>query len=273
MRDLGYIEGQSVEIEYRFADGDLGRLPSLARELSHLNPAVIFAAVTASAVAARTAAPGVPIVCPLLSGTEQLGLSRTDARPDQDVTGIRSWVDGLPTKLIEVAREIVPGAARLGVLVNATGLISPMAKELLAAGPSTGASLISAEVRATKDLDASFRRLVTEGAAVMIVPADSLFFAERHRIAKLAADARIPAICGIPEHVHAGGLASYGVDFIQNFRRAASFVDKILRGAQARDLPIEFPAKLVLAVNLKTARALGLDIPPTLLARADEVIE
>ena len=273
MRELGHVEGRSIDIEYRFADGILSRTPELARQMAQLRPKVILAAVTAGAVASQAAAPDVPIVCPLLSGTDQLGLARTDASPDRNVTGIRSWVDGLPTKLVELARDIVPGAVRIGVLVNASGPFSPVALEILAAGPSTGASLITAEVRATQDLESGFHHFVKDGVTVVVVPADSLFFAERNRIAKLATDARLPAVYGITEHVHAGGLASYGVDFIQNFRRAATFVDKILKGARPHDLPIEFPTKLILAVNLKTAKALGLTMPPMLLARADVVIE
>jgi putative tryptophan/tyrosine transport system substrate-binding protein len=270
MRELGYVTGRSVDFEYRFADGNLARLPDLAHELDQMRPSVILAAVTPAASAARTAAPGVPIVCPLLSGAD---LARTDARPDQNVTGIRSWVDGLPAKLIELARELVPSATRIGVLVNVSGVVSPVAQEILALGPSSGAKLIFAEIRGIGDLEPSLHRLVSERVDAVVVPPDSLLFAQRQHLAKLAADAHLPAIYGIPEHVHAGGLASYGVDFKQNFRRAAFFVDKILKGTRPRDMPIEFPTKLIFAINLKAATALGLNLPPTLLTRADEVIE
>ena len=272
MRNSGYVEGHSVDIAHRFAEGDLARLPELARELAQLKPDLIFAAVTPAAVAARHAAPTTPIVCPLLTAPDQLGLSKTDARPDQNVTGIGSHVDGLAGKLIELALELVPGAGRIGVLVNATGPGANTA-EILRGTAGLGASLIPAEVRSIANLERGFRRFSSESVGVVVVPANSLFFAERQRIAKLAVDARMPSVFGIREHVLAGGLAAHGVDFKQNFRRAAVFVDKLLKGARPNELPIEFPTKIDIAVNLKTAKVLGLEIPPTLLARADEVIE
>jgi putative ABC transport system substrate-binding protein len=273
MRELGYVAGQSIDIEYRFAEGDYRRLPELARQLAELKPDVILAAVTRSAAAAHEAAPMVPIVCPLLSELEQFRLTPTDARPDQNITGIRMWVEGFAAKQVELAREIVPGASRIGLLVNATGPGPSQLNDILTAGARISASYLRAEVRQIQDLDLAFHRFTDESAAAAVVVADSLFFAERHRIAQLAANARIPTVYGIREHVDAGGLASYGVDYKHNFRRAAQFIDRILKGALPSDLPIEFPTRLTLALNLKAARALGLDIPPTLLARADEVIE
>ena len=236
MRELGYVAGQSIDIEYRFAEGDYHRLPELARELAQLKPDLILAAVTRGAAAAHGAAPAIPVVCPLLSETERFGLSRTDARPDQNVTGIRMWVEGFAAKQVELAREIVPGASRVGVLVNATGSGSPLLfNEVLAAAPRIGAHFVPVEIRQTSDLEVAFRRFNEQGAEAAVVLADSLFFAERHQIAKLAADARIPTIYAIREHVDVGGLASYGVDYQHNFRRAAQFVDKnSQRGAPER---------------------------------------
>jgi len=191
-----------------------------------------------------------------------------------NVTGIAPYVAGLPAKQMELAREVVPGAAKIGVLTNLEDPKAPAQwQELEVAGREFGLNVVGSDVRTPDDLETAFRVLARQGIDVMIVLQTSMLITERRRIAALAATARIPAVYGYREHVDDGGLVSYGVDLRECFRRGAYFVNKIIKGAAPGDLPVEFPTKLELVVNLKAARALGLAISPQLLARADEVIE
>ncbi len=273
LRELNYIEGRNVNVAYRFADGLLDRLPALASELIQLAPDVIVAFVTPAAVAAKQLTGTIPIVCPLLANPIDLGLIANMSRPGANVTGVMFRIDDLAGKQLELAAQLVPAARRVGLIVNvASGIIIDL-QEAESAGRRLGIDLVSAEVRGPNDLDAAFQSLASEQVPAAIVLVDAMLFQERRRIAALAAAARLPAVYGFRDHVDAGGLISYGVNLLDNFRRAASYVVKILDGAKPGDLPVEFPNKLELVINLKTANALGLDIPPTLLARADEVIE
>jgi putative ABC transport system substrate-binding protein len=182
-------------------------------------------------------------------------------------------IDDLAGKQLELAAQLVPALARVGLIVNiASGVIIDR-QEAESAGKQLGIGLVSAEVREPNDLDVAFQMLSNEHVQAVIVLVDGMLFQERERIAQLAASARLPAVYAFRQHVDAGGLLSYGVNLAENFRRAATYVVKILKGAKPADLPVEFPNKLELIINLKTAQALGLDIEPTLLARADEVIE
>jgi putative tryptophan/tyrosine transport system substrate-binding protein len=273
LRALGYVEGKSIAIAYRFADEHLERLPALARELVELNPSVVLAATTAAAVAAHEATSTIPIVCPVISDPIRLGMAVSHARPAGNVTGFLVSVEGLPAKQLELAMEAVPGSKRIGLLVNiedtAAALVQRRGVEN--AAQASGVEIPAAEVRRPEDLVAAFQKL--QDAQAVIVFRDSMLFSERHQIAALAKTARLPTIYGYREHVEAGGFVSYGVSLPENFRRAAAYVDKIFRGSAPRDLPLEFPTKLELVINLKTAKALGLTVPPALLARADEVIE
>jgi len=272
MRELGYVEGGNIDVAYRFADGHLELLPSLAEELIQLTPKVIFAAVTPAAVAARRLTQTIPIVCPILSDPIVLGLIAGMSRPGGNVTGLMSRIDDLIGKQIELAAQLVPALVRLGLIVNVAS--SDIARrEVESAGKRLGVKLVSAEVREPNDLDTAFKLLSNEHVQAVVILADAMLFQERKRVAELAAAVRLPAVYGFRDHVDAGGLISYGVNYAENFRRAAIYVVKILKGAKPSDLPVEFPNKLELIINLKTAKALGLDISPTLLARADEVIE
>ena len=274
MHDHGYIEGRNFEILYRYADGYVERLPSLAEELVGLHPSVILAPASGPAVAARKVTSTIPIVTPALADAVHLGLIASESRPRFNVTGIAPYVAGLPAKQMEFAREVVPGAAKIGILANLEDPKAPAQwHELQAAGHELAVNVIAADARTPDDIDAAFKQLVGQQINVIIVLQTSMLLTERRRIAILAATSRIPAIYGYREHVDDGGLASYGVDLHECFRRSAYFVDKILKGAAPGDLPVEFPTKLELVINLKTAKALGLDIPPSVLARADEVIE
>jgi putative ABC transport system substrate-binding protein len=274
MHDFGYTEGNNFDFVPRFADGYIERLPTLAQELVQLRPSVILAPASGPAVAAKNATATIPIVSPALADAVHLGLVASVSRPGGNVTGITPYVDGLPAKQMELAREVVPGAARIGVLANlGDPKAPPQLQELEAAGRKLGVTVIVADAHSPDDLDSAFRTLAANHIDVMVVLQTSMLLSERKRIAALAAATRIPAVYGYREHVDDGGLISYGVDLRACFRRAAYFVNKILNGVAPGDLPIEFPTNLELVINLKTANALDLIMPPTLIARADEVIE
>jgi putative ABC transport system substrate-binding protein len=274
MREHGYQDGRDVDIVYRFAEGYIERLPALAEELAQLHPNVILAPASGPAVAAKKVSSTIPIVTAALADGVHLGLIASEARPGGNVTGIAPYVAGLPAKQMELAREVVRGARNIGVLTNLDDPKAPEQwKELEAAGQELGVNVVAAEAHTPEDIDAAFQKLASQRADVIIVLQTSMLVNERKRIAALAATERLPAVYGYREHVDAGGLISYGVDLRACFRRSAYFVDKILHGTAPRDLPVEFPTRLELVVNLKTAKALGLTISPALLARADEAIE
>jgi putative tryptophan/tyrosine transport system substrate-binding protein len=274
MRELGYAEGRNFDFVFRFADGYIEQLPTLAEEVVGLHPAVILAAASGPAVAAKKATATIPIVTPALADAVHLGLIASEARPGGNVTGIAPYVAGLPAKQMELAREVVPGAAQIGVLANSSDpKAPPQLQELEAAGQELGVKVAVADVRAPDGLDSAFQVLAEQRVDVLIVLQTSMLLTERRKIADLAAATRLPTIYGYREHVDDGGLISYGVDLRGCFRRGAYYVQKILSGVAPGDLPVEFPTKLELVINLKTAKALGIDVPPTLLARADEVIE
>jgi putative ABC transport system substrate-binding protein len=274
MRDYGYVDGQQFDIAYRFADGYVERLRTLADEMVRLNPSVILAPASGPAVAARNATATIPIVTPALADAVHLGLIANEARPGGNVTGISPYVAGLPAKQLELAREVMPGADSIGVLANLTDAKAPpQLEELKGAGQKLGINVVAAEADTPDDVDGAIRTLTSQRIGVMIVLQTSMLLSERRKIAMLMATARIPTVYGYREHVDVGGLISYGVDLRACFRRGAYFVDKILHGIAPGNLPVEFPTKLELVINLKVAKALDLTVPPSLLARADEVIE
>jgi ABC-type uncharacterized transport system substrate-binding protein len=274
MRDLGYVEGRDFDITYRFADGYAERSPALAEELVRLKPNVILAAATGPAVAAKNATTTIPIVTAALADAIHLKLIASEARPGGNVTGITPYVAGLPAKQLELAREVVPRAGRIAVVNDVNDpKAPPQWQELQAAGLASGLKMLGAEVGTPDDLDGAFQALAKQRPDVGIVLQTSMLLSERQRIARLAAAIRLPMVYGYREHVVDGGLISYGVDLRECFRRSAVYVQKILTGTAPGDLPVEFPTKLELIVNLRTAEALGLTIAPSLLARADEVIE
>jgi ABC-type uncharacterized transport system substrate-binding protein len=274
LRDLGYIEGRTIDMVLRYADGDNARLPALAEELVRLAPRVIVTDSRLSTLEVKRASATIPIVSPFLTDPTGLGLAASDARPGGQVTGILFTLDSLPGKQLEFALEIVPGARTIGVLSNATNSAQAIPRRNTEAGAAALAiKLVSAEVHGPGDLDAAFQALVGERVDFVSVFPDSLLFMERRRIASLAIGVKLPTLFAFREHVEAGGLLSYGVDARESYRRAATYVDRILKGAKPSDLPIELPTKLALVINLRTANALGLTIPSSLLARADEVIE
>jgi putative ABC transport system substrate-binding protein len=274
MRALGYSEGRDFEMNFRWAEGYMDRLPVLAQELVRLKPDVIVTASIQAAVALNEATKTIPIVGVLLDDPVGLGLIKSDAKPGGNITGLLSSLPGLPAKQLELARDLIAGATRVGLLVNSanvTGLIQR--REMEIAGATMAFTIIPLETRTPDDLDQVFPVLARERVDVAIVLRDPLFFAQRRTLAACALASRLPTIYSYREAVDDGGLISYGVNFSQNFRRGADYVVKILKGAKPGDLPVEFPTKLEFVINLPTAKALGLQVPPSLLARADEVIE
>ena len=273
LRELGYVEGRDFKIEYRNSRAP-GLLPALAEELVRLKPDVILAGGLDTVVALRNATQTIPIVSPTFADAVHIGLIASEARPGGNVTGIEPYVAGLPAKEMELAREIVPGASEVGLLTNLSDpKAAPQARELEAAGRKLEVDVTSSDANRPEEIESALQVLASRRVGVVIVLQSSLLLSNSQQIAALALAKRLPTIYGYREHVIAGGLASYGVDLKWCWHRAASFVDKILHGARPGDLPVEFPTKMLLAINLKTAKALGLDVPPTLLGRADEAIE
>jgi putative ABC transport system substrate-binding protein len=273
MRALGYTEGRDFEMEYRWAEGYLERLPALAEESVRRGSDVIVVANPQAAVAAKDATKTIPIVGALLDDPVGLGLIKSDARPGGNLTGLLTSVPGLPAKQLELARDLIPGATRIGLLVNPTNVSDlNQRREMETAAAAMAVTLIPVKTRTPEDLDPVFPALARERVDVVIALRDPLFFTRRRTLTAAALASRLPTIYA-REPVDRGGLISYGIDISQNFRRAADYVVKILKGAKPGDLPVEFPTKLELVINLPTAKALGVIVPPSLLARADEVIE
>jgi putative tryptophan/tyrosine transport system substrate-binding protein len=274
MQDLGYSEGRNFEMVYRFSDGYEDRIPAQTEEAVQLKPDVILATAIISAVAARKLTSTIPIVCAALADAVHLGLVASEARPGGNVTGVEPYVAGLPAKQMEIAREIIPSATVIGLLTNLSDpKAPPQVQELKAAAKDLGVQIVSADANSPDDIEKAMQTLASAGVGVTIVLQSSMLFREKQRIAELALEKHLPTVYGYQEHVESGGLISYGVDLRWCYYRSAYFVDKILRGTRPGDLPVEFPTKLVLAINVKTAKALGIIVPPSLLATADEVIE
>jgi putative tryptophan/tyrosine transport system substrate-binding protein len=274
MRELGYIQGRDFEMVSRFADGHNERLPRLAAELVQLNPDIFFAGATAQAVVVKKITTTIPIVVGALADPVDLGLIANESHPGGNLTGISPYVKGLPAKLLELAREIIPGATRIGLVDDVTDPKGPpQRREIEIAGQALELKMLTVEVRTADDINPAFEILAKENVEVVIVEQGNVLHNARKQIAEAAMTKKLPSVYGYSAHVQVGGLVSYGVDLPWCFHRAAYYVDKILKGAKPADLPVEFPTKVELVVNLKTAKALGLAVPPSLLTRADEVIE
>ncbi len=274
LRDLGYIEGRDYVFADRYADGDVARLPALAQELVRLAPDVIVAAPGAAVLAARQATASIPIVGVNMNDPVGTGLVANEARPGSNVTGVLVRVPGQAGKQLEIARDAVAGASRIGVLGNLDEPSNVLQwRETESAAAKSGVTLSLVEVRTADEIGPAFGKLASERAGVVIVLGQVTFVTMRRQIAAFALSARLPTVYSFREHVEVGGLISYGINLRANYRRAAFYVDRILKGEKPADLPVEFPTKIELVVNLATAKALGLTIPTSLLARADEVIE
>src|SRR6516225_2571146 len=274
MQELGYVEGRNFDMTYAMADFHADRLPQVTAELVKLAPDVIWAGGTLEAVAVRKATATIPIVVGALADPIALGFATSDARPTGNLTGITPYVKGLPAKQLELAREVVPGATRIGLVDDVTDpKAHPQRQEIEAAGRTLGIEVVPAEVRTAADIDAAYQALVSAGVQAVVVEQSNMLLFARQPIAEAAASKRLPTVYGYREHVEAGGLVSYGVNLDWCNHRVAYYVDRILKGAKPSDLPIEFPTEIEMVINLKTAKAFGLQISPMLLTRADEVIE
>src|SRR6266536_3559028 len=231
MRDIGYLEGRDFEVKYRFSEGYQERLPALAEELVRLKPNVIAASAVVAAVAARKATSSIPIVCPALADAVHLGLVASEARPGGNVTGIEPYVAGLPAKQMELAREIVPGASKNGLLTNIKDpKAPPQVQELETTGRALEAKIISADANQREDIDGALQSLASARVDLVTVLQTSMLISENRQIAEAALTKRLVTVYGYREHVAAGGLISYGVDLRWCFHRGAYFVDKILHG-------------------------------------------
>ncbi len=274
LRDLGYVEGRNLAIEFRWAEGHADRLPSLATQLVNLKVDVIVTQGTEATVAAHRATTTVPIVVTVISDPVGTGLVRSLARPGGNVTGLTDIAEEVAAKRIEVLRQAVPGVTRIAVLWNPANASSgPQMKDMEAAGRQLGLFVRSIEVREVNQLDGSFATAVQNRAGAVVVLPDAALFGRRDQIAHLAMNHRLASLAWTPEFTRSGCLMSYGPNVVEMHGRAATYVDKILKGANPANLPVEQPTKIELAINLQTAKALGLTIPSWLLARADQVIE
>jgi ABC-type uncharacterized transport system substrate-binding protein len=277
LRDLGYLEGRTVVIEYRDAEGKVERLPALAAELVALKVEVIVAGSTPGALAAKQAARTVPIVFAAAADPVTDGLVTSLARPGGHVTGLTMLTPELVGKCLEQLKQAVPGVSRVAVLWPPGGLGERTEQDMLkgadVAARALGVRLQFVEARGPADFDRAFSDMTRARASALTVFPSTMLLGERRRLVDLAAKNRLPTVFPYREGVDAGGLMSYGANIADNYRRAATYVDKILGGAKPADLPVEQPEKFELVINLKTAKALGLTIPPSLLQRADQVIE
>ena len=277
LRDLGYVEGRNLVIEYRFAEGKAERFPALAAELVALKVDVLMAPPTLAALAAKQATGSIPIIFIGAADPVASGLVTSLARPGSNVTGLSSAASNLIGKCLDLLKQAVPAVSRVAALwqPGAAGerTDKDMLKEAEGAARALGVRLQIVEARGPSDFDRAFSDLVTAHADALTVLGSVMFFSERRRLVDLAAKHRLPAVYTLREFVDAGGLMAYGQNQADLNRRAAGYVAKILGGARPADLPVEQPIKFELAINLKTAKALGLTIPQPLLLRADEVIE
>ena len=272
LRRLGYAQGRNLDIDHRY--GDVEKLKPLAQELIALKPDILVADSPSGAIAFKSVAPTLPIVCLALTDAGIPDLFASYARPGGNVTGMAQSVEGVTGKLVEVALEIIPGARRIGFLSNPKGASMPLfAESVDVAARSRGMTVLTEEIATGGELASAFGRFSEQRVQAVIVPVNGLFFSEAMQIAQLALAARLPTVGAERRYIEGGLLASYGIDQRESYRRGASHVDRILKGAKPGDLPIEFPTRIELTINLKTAKALGLTVPPRMLDLADEVIE
>jgi putative ABC transport system substrate-binding protein len=274
LRELGLIEGKNLAFEGRYAENDLDRLPALAAELVSLEVDLIIAVGTLAPLAAKRATVTIPIVMAAAGDPVGSGLIASLARPGGNVTGTSLMAPDLGGKRLELVKELLPEISRVAVLWNAANPYSALVfKATVGAAWTLAIEVQSLEVRGPADFDGAFEAATGQHIGALIAVEDPLTNDHRHKIAEFAAGKRLPMIAGLRMFAEAGGLMSYGADVSDTFRRSVAYVAKILKGAKPSDLPVEQPTKFELVINLKTAKALGLTIPPLILARADEVIE
>ncbi|HMH48856.1 MAG TPA: ABC transporter substrate-binding protein [Candidatus Acidoferrum sp.] len=276
LRELGWVEGQNIVIDYRYAEGRVDRLPDLAAELVRLKVDLIIASAGTQVVtAAKNATETIPIVMIAVRDPVGIGLIASLARPGGNVTGVSGYAGlEIVAKQLELLKETVPKIRRVAILSNPSNAYHQLAiREVNVAARSLGVQLQLLEARGPNEFDGAFAAMAKERVGALLVLSDAIFSSHRTRLADLAARSRLPAAYGVRESVEAGGLMSYGPSFLDLYRRSAAYVDKILKGAKPADLAVEQPTKFELVINLKTAKALGLTLPPSLLQRADQIIE
>ena len=271
--DLGYIEGTTVVIEYRWAEGKIARLPELAVELVRSNVDVIVAHGTPGILAAKQATASIPIVMAVSGDAEASGLVASLARPGGNVTGSTFFNPELAAKRFELLKETLPGLTEVGLLLNPANPINePIVPKIELTAQALGLEVHPFGVRSPVEFEGAFAAMAAKRVGAVVIIDDATLIANAPAAARLALQQRLPS-SGWPDYALAGGVIGYGVHFPDMFRRAATFVDKILKGTKPSDLPVERATKFETIINLNTAKALGLELPPTLLARADRVIE
>jgi putative ABC transport system substrate-binding protein len=274
MRELGYTEGKDLVIEWRFADGHYDRLPTLARELVQSRVDVIVADSTPGVQAVRGATASIPVVMLSVGDPVASGFVKSLSRPGGNVTGLSNVTADVSSKYVELLREAMPGLARIAVLVNPDNPNHPgIASQVLAAAKAKGMSASTVSARTPAEIDVVFAGLRKDGVGALVVMGDPFYGQQARQFAELTLKYRVPTLATNRGLAEAGGLLSYGQDLVEHYRRAASYVDKLLKGASAADLPVEQSTKIELVVNLRTAKALGLVIPTPLLLRADHVVQ
>jgi len=272
LRELGYVEGKNILIEYRYAEGKFERLTDLAAELVQLKVDVIVTAGP-GVLAAKKASTTIPIVFGAASDPVGAGIVSSLARPGGNITGLSNIAQDLDGKRLELLKEAFPKVARVASLRQSVRGGNPYLTEMEAAAKALGVKLLPLEVRSLDDFESAFAQAKREGAQALITNSGPLINTQQRQVLDFAAKNRLPAMYHSPEFVEAGGLMSYAPNYADLFRRAADFVDKILKGAKPADLPVEQPARFEFVINLKTAKQIGVTIPPNVLARADKVIK
>ena len=272
MRELGYVEGKNLVIEWRFADGKLERLPDLAAELVQLKVDIIVTAGATAISAAQKATTTIPIVMASTGDPVGSGFVKSLARPGGNITGLSNMAGDIAAKFIDLLRSVVPKLSRVAMLTPST-TYGELSKSVQAAAQKAGVKTLVAEASTPQEIENAFSMMVREKADAVFVGSPTVFAQQHRQIAELALKYRMPSLFQDRVTVEAGGLMSYGQKLTDSYQRSATYVDKILKGAKPGDLPVEQPVSFELVVNLKTAKALGLTIPQTLLLRADEVIQ
>jgi putative ABC transport system substrate-binding protein len=274
MRELGYVEGKNLVIEWRFADGNFERLPGLAADLVQLKVDVIVAVASAAIGAAQKATTAIPIVMATTGDPVGSGFVKSLARPGGNITGLSNMGGDTGAKLLDLLLSVVPTLSRVGVLVTPTSTTyRAISESIQGAAQKAGVKTVVAEVSTPQEIENAFSMMARENAGAVIVGAAPFFTLQKQQIAELALKYRLPSMFGNRATVEAGGLMGYGGASTDNYLRSATYVDKILKGAKPGDLPVEQPTQFELVVNLKTAKAIGITIPQSILLRADEVIE
>jgi putative ABC transport system substrate-binding protein len=274
LQELGYVEGRDFIVEWRFAEAKPERYDEFAAELVGLKVDIFLAAAPEAVRYFQKAGPQIPIVLALSTDPVGNGFAASLAHPGGNVTGLANSMDDSTPKQLELLAAAVPNLSRLGVLANSSSPnFASVAKNLAAAAQTKGLSLVMADARSAEEFDSAFALLLRENVQAMMLASNVLFNLNRQRIADFTTMNRLPSMFPIREYVEAGGLMSYGESFREFYRRSASYVDRIIKGAKAGDLPIEQPSRFYFTINLKAAKAIGLEIPASLLLRADEVIE